>query len=57
MIPFDNKVALRQLQVANADLLRRNASRSEGKSLAKDGIFHPRVMTLVRYRSSHELGR
>ena len=49
MIPFDNKVALRQLELANAALLSTTALRSyPGKSLAKDGKFHPRVMTLVR---------
>ena len=48
MIPFDNKVALRQLELANAALLSTTALRSyPGKSLAKDGKFHPRVMTLV----------
>jgi agmatinase len=48
MIPVDNKVALRQLRVANEDLVARNASRqATGKSLAKDGLFHPRVLTLV----------
>ena len=51
MIPFDNKVALRQLELANADLLSKTAltgSKTGKKSIAKDGKFHPRVLTLVR---------
>ena len=49
MVKTDNKVALRQLELANAALLSTTALRSyPGKSLAKDGKFHPRVMTLVR---------
>lgn len=49
MITVDNKVALRQLQLANAELLKREASRTpeDGKSIALDGKFHPRVLTLV----------
>lgn len=47
MILVDNKVALRQLELANAALLARPSSHApEGKSLAKDGKFHPRVLTL-----------
>ena len=50
MVLVDNKVALRQLELANAALLKRNSLRvAEGKSLAKDGNFHPRVLTLVSY--------
>ena len=53
MVPVDNKVALRQLEVANAALLSRSSLRSNSqlssglKSIAKDGKFHPRVLTLV----------
>ena len=48
MVKTDNKVALRQLELANAALLSTTALRSyPGKSLAKDGKFHPRVFTLV----------
>jgi agmatinase len=48
MVYVDNKVALRQLQMANAELLRRNVSTAfTGESIAKDGNFHPRVLTLV----------
>ncbi|EPQ54015.1 Arginase/deacetylase [Gloeophyllum trabeum ATCC 11539] len=44
---MDNKVALRQLEAANKALLRREAFRSYNQtSLAKDGKFHPRVLTL-----------
>ncbi|KAI0718552.1 agmatinase [Cerioporus squamosus] len=47
MVKTDNKVALRQLELANAALLSSTALRSyPGKSLAKDGKFHPRVLTL-----------
>ncbi|KAI0078956.1 Arginase/deacetylase [Panus rudis PR-1116 ss-1] len=47
MVYIDNKVALRQLEFANKALLARPTSRSAtGKSLAKDGKFHPRVLTL-----------
>lgn len=43
----DNKVAIRQLETANADLvLRDSASEFNGTSIAKDGKFHPRVLTL-----------
>ncbi len=49
MVYVDNKVALRQLEIANAELLSHTSLRSaEGISLAKDGKFHPRVLTLVR---------
>lgn len=49
MVYVDNKVALRQLEIANADLLAKTSLRAaEGTSLAKDGKFHPRVLTLVR---------
>ena len=49
MVFMDNKVALRQLELANAALLQGTGLRSyKEKSLAKDGKFHPRVMTLVR---------
>ncbi|PCH38435.1 agmatinase [Wolfiporia cocos MD-104 SS10] len=47
MVYVDNKVALRQLELANKALLSKNSLRSyEGQSLAKDGKFHPRVLTL-----------
>ena len=47
MVFTDNKVALRQLELANAALVSGTAARSyAGKSLAKDGKFHPRVLTL-----------
>ncbi|KAI0086647.1 agmatinase [Irpex rosettiformis] len=47
MVYVDNKVALRQLEIANAELLSHTSLRSaEGTSLAKDGKFHPRVLTL-----------
>ncbi|KAH8102945.1 agmatinase [Cristinia sonorae] len=47
MVYTDNKVALRQLEIANAALLNRTSLRSSaGVSLAKDGKFHPRVLTL-----------
>lgn len=49
MVYIDNKVALRQLELANMELLSHNSLRSfEGTSIAKDGKFHPRVLTLVR---------
>lgn len=48
MVFVDNKVALRQLEIANSALLSRNSLRAaEGESIAKDGKFHPRVLTLV----------
>jgi agmatinase len=48
MIPFDNRVALRQLQNASTDLVKRNDPRStKGRSIAKDGLYHPRLLTLV----------
>ncbi|KZT18034.1 Arginase/deacetylase [Neolentinus lepideus HHB14362 ss-1] len=44
---MDSKVALRQLEFANKELVRREAFRSYNQtSLAKDGKFHPRVLTL-----------
>ncbi|KAH9890635.1 Arginase/deacetylase [Cubamyces lactineus] len=47
MVMTDNKVALRQLELANAALLSHTGLRSySGKSIAKDGKFHPRVLTL-----------
>ncbi|EKM55971.1 uncharacterized protein PHACADRAFT_256966 [Phanerochaete carnosa HHB-10118-sp] len=52
MVFVDNKVALRQLEIANSALLSRESLRSSSylasgaKSIAKDGKFHPRVLTL-----------
>ncbi|EPT03647.1 hypothetical protein FOMPIDRAFT_1158428 [Fomitopsis schrenkii] len=47
MVYTDNKVALRQLEAANKLVLNHTSSHShEGKSIAKDGKFHPRVLTL-----------
>ncbi|EIN09870.1 agmatinase [Punctularia strigosozonata HHB-11173 SS5] len=47
MVLFDNKVALRQLEIANKELLAHEAARSfSNRSLALDGKFHPRVLTL-----------
>ncbi|KZV94516.1 Arginase/deacetylase [Exidia glandulosa HHB12029] len=49
MVYTDNKVALRQLELANKDLLKRGVSRAattSTKSIALDGKFHPRVLTL-----------
>ncbi|KAI0948616.1 hypothetical protein AcV7_010456 [Taiwanofungus camphoratus] len=47
MVYVDNKVALRQLELANKALLSKLSLRSfDGTSLAKDGKFHPRVLTL-----------
>ncbi|THG98722.1 hypothetical protein EW026_g3525 [Hermanssonia centrifuga] len=47
MVYVDNKVALRQLELANAALLSQSSLRvADGESLAKDGKFHPRVLTL-----------
>ena len=49
MVFVDNKVALRQLELANSALLSRSSLRAaDGESLAKDGKFHPRILTLVR---------
>jgi agmatinase len=49
MIPFDNTVALRQLELANKELLEKEAARSpSGESIALDGKFHPRILALVR---------
>lgn len=49
MVYVDNKVALRQLELANKALLSKLSLRSfDGTSLAKDGKFHPRILTLVR---------
>lgn len=62
MVYVDNKVALRQLEVANAALLSRSALRSDSylasgkKSIAKDGKFHPRVLTIVRHTADLCLG-
>jgi hypothetical protein len=50
MVPSDNKVALRQLDVAAKNIFQRNASTpSHGTSIAQDGLFHPRVLTLVSF--------
>ncbi|KAJ3557917.1 hypothetical protein NM688_g1211 [Phlebia brevispora] len=47
MVFIDNKVALRQLELANAALLSHTSLRAaDGESIAKDGKFHPRVLTL-----------
>ncbi|KAI0713472.1 Arginase/deacetylase [Earliella scabrosa] len=47
MVLTDNKVALRQLELANAALLSGTSLRTySGKSIAKDGKFHPRILTL-----------
>ncbi|PCH36264.1 Arginase/deacetylase [Wolfiporia cocos MD-104 SS10] len=47
MVFVDNKVALRQLELATISVLSRPSLRSyEGVSLAKDGKYHPRVLTL-----------
>ncbi len=55
MVLTDNKVALRQLELANAALLSGTSLRTHsGKSIAKDGQFHPRVLTLVRPSSPIE---
>lgn len=51
MVLIENTVALRQLEVANQALLSRSSLRSyQGQSIAKDGKFHPRVLTLVSTR-------
>jgi agmatinase len=48
MVFVDNKVALRQLELANKDILAHEAAHSfTSKSMALDGKFHPRVLTLV----------
>lgn len=48
MVYTDNKVALRQLEAANKLILNHTSLHSyEGTSIAKDGKFHPRVLTLV----------
>jgi len=53
MTYFDNPVALRQLELANKEILSTESTRSfQGTSIAKDGKFHPRVLTLVRPRSN-----
>lgn len=45
----DNKVALRQLEQANAELVARDADHAyDGQSIALDDGFHPRVLTLVK---------
>ncbi|KAK7689088.1 hypothetical protein QCA50_007779 [Cerrena zonata] len=47
MVLIENKVALRQLELANKALLARSSLRSyQDASIAKDGKFHPRVLTL-----------
>ncbi|KAI0729345.1 Arginase/deacetylase [Fomitopsis betulina] len=47
MVYTDNKVALRQLEAANKLILNHTSLHSyEGTSIAKDGKFHPRVLTL-----------
>lgn len=47
MVFVDNKVALRQLELANKALLSKTNTRAfQGTSIAKDGKFHPRVLTL-----------
>ncbi|KZT07488.1 agmatinase [Laetiporus sulphureus 93-53] len=47
MVYIDNKVALRQLEQAGMSVLHRRSLRTyEGKSLAKDGNFHPRILML-----------
>lgn len=52
MTLIDNTVALRQLELANSALLSQtNTQAWKGQSLAKDGKFHPRVLTLVRLLS------
>lgn len=49
MVYEDSKVALRQLEIASAALLSRQSLHAfDGKSIAKDGRFHPRILTLVR---------
>jgi hypothetical protein len=48
MVMVDNKIALRQLELATEGIFQRNASTpGHGRSIAKDGLFHPRVLTLV----------
>jgi agmatinase len=48
MVTVDNKVALRQLEASARELLGREPARLlEGQTLAKDGKFHPRILTLV----------
>lgn len=57
MVYVDNKVALRQLEYANKAILSKESAHGyEGTSLAKDGKYHPRVLTLVR-RSTQPLRR
>ncbi|KAI0956780.1 hypothetical protein AcW1_005378 [Taiwanofungus camphoratus] len=47
MVYVDNKVALRQLEHASKELLSRTSwHQYEEKSLAKDGQFHARILTL-----------
>jgi agmatinase len=47
MVFTDNKVALRQLDVATRAVLARNTSAPPaGSSLARDGAHHPRVLAL-----------
>jgi agmatinase len=49
MVFVDNKVALRQLELASKELLKKRAANNYAgnKSIALDGNFHPRVLTLV----------
>ena len=60
MVFVDNKVALRQLELANTALLARTSARSASqvlerkKSIAIDGKFHPRVLTIVSVCLSHK---
>ncbi|KAF8510625.1 agmatinase [Gautieria morchelliformis] len=47
MVYVDNTVALRQLEIAHKEILSKESAHTfKGKSLAKDGKFHPRVLTL-----------
>ncbi|KAF8524053.1 Arginase/deacetylase [Hysterangium stoloniferum] len=47
MTYYDNPVALRQLEIANKVIVSKESARSfQGTSLAKDGKFHSRVITL-----------
>jgi len=50
MVKVDNKVALRQLEQAGRELVMRSAKTTyDGESMAKDGQFHTRILTLVRH--------
>ncbi|CCL99229.1 uncharacterized protein FIBRA_01244 [Fibroporia radiculosa] len=47
MVYIDNKVALRQLELASSAILSKKSLRIyEGESIARDGSFHPRILTL-----------